>query len=247
METHVGDILRYFHLYDRYDRPGGGDPMKYLLRGRRVDLGAEYMALGASLENSHCAAHLKERATRREDDLDPQMREAMAQEADDIAFGKEPFAKEITAMWMAQNANCVCIPYLQAAQKFLAEHPLKLVETQFKVVNKVLCYVGHPDWLVQWPSPITPAWSIDGKYCLLSIKSGALPNWAGIQESLYLLADPEGFEWPDKRFNIQRAVVQFRNDGGYAFKALNDYRDFIVAEHFAAAYHDARKLNGEME
>lgn len=225
------DILRWAGAYNHYPANLNGDMA--MLRGRRVDTGAEYMLLGAKLERAHCAAHLKERATRRNDEtLSPDLRKAMIAEANMIAFGKEPDST-LTEMWIDKNKDCVCIGYLNAAAKFLREHPMTLVEAQFTVVNRKLKYAGHPDWFCQ---------NDKGFYELLSIKTGEMPSFAGLQEALYLLADPVDFTWPVDRYNIRRAVVQFRADGGYTYKPLTDYQDLRDAEILAAAYHIARRI-----
>lgn len=228
------DILRFYHCYDKY---GGviSPEVQFLamLRGSRVDKAAEFMALGAGLDAAHCAGHIVEYATRRERGTTLEQRAKEIEEANRIAFGKQTERD-----WIEANKECVCMGFLQAAAKFLAEHPLTLVAAQFEVINKKLGYIGHPDWLVKK----------HGRHELLSIKTGDLPNFAGIQEALYLLADPLEFSWPVKgRLDMTRAVVQFRADGGYTYKPLTDYRDFSDAEILAAGFHVARRINGENE
>lgn len=235
----VSELLRFYGCYARYELGRAVIAAELsMLRGRRVDLAAEYMALGATLPRAHCASHLKERATRRNDDtLSSDLRAAMIVEADEIAFNPSPVTPPIQ-QWIEKNQNCVCVGFLYAVLAFQQQHPQKLVEAQFTVINKTLRYTGHPDLLIQ---------NTKGHYELLSVKTGEMPSFAGLQEALYLLADPVDFPWPVDRYNIRRAVVQFRADGGYTYKPLNDYQDLRDAEILAAAYHIARRINGECE
>ncbi len=72
-------------------------------------------------------------------------------------------------------------PYIRSYQQFLKRHKVTILGVELKVFNKELWYAGILDRIAE----------IDGKRCLLSLKSGKHERWHSLQEVAYNMADGE--------------------------------------------------------
>jgi len=110
--------------------------------------------------------------------------------------------KDLTDEWC--YAHPECLPYLEAYNKFLMKHEVKLIKCAFEVRHRELRYTGHPDQLVM----------LDGSRTLLDIKTGGMPKptplqLASYEVALYSMNDPELGTERVRRLGLQLADSEF--------------------------------------
>lgn len=131
--------------------------------------------------------------------------------------------------WIERHQECA--GYVMAYRKFLSEHRLKLIACQFDVKHLIERYSGHPDQFCELD---------DNPFCLLSLKTGAIPLWNALQEAAYVLAMRTMAEYQGIR--IRRAVLQLKKDGKYTFRYFDDSSDFDNWTILVRAWHVKAKF-----
>jgi len=123
--------------------------------------------------------------------------------------------KAIDTDWFVRHPECV--RYIDAYVRFLIEHNFSMHSCQQEVRSERERYYGHYDQFGL----------LDGRLTMLSLKSGSIPSWAGIQEALYTMALCEQKKLP--RSSIMRQALQLKADGTYTLRAFTDPREYDEA------------------
>lgn len=112
------------------------------------------------------------------------------------------------------SLNDTIRPYVYGYQKFLTESGFMPMLTEQQIYNKTFSYCGTLDM----------TGILNDCLCLIDIKSGSIPRWAGLQTGGYLDAlKSMGADVPVKRY-----ALALKNDATYSLKELDDRNDINV-------------------
>ena len=84
--------------------------------------------------------------------------------------------KTIDPAWSDRHPEVA--PYIAGIEAFLDRHDFTLQSCEVEVKNDIYNYIGHVDWLGK----------LDGVPCIIDLKTGPMPQWAGLQLGGYLAA-----------------------------------------------------------
>lgn len=98
-------------------------------------------------------------------------------------------------------------PYLDEWIQFRADTDFELIDSEIRVFSKIPLYAGTADVLGK----------LNGKRCVIDIKTGAVPRTVGLQLAAYAHALPDK---PKHRFCLQLSA------GSYQLREYKSMRDF---------------------
>ena len=110
-------------------------------------------------------------------------------------------------------------PYVSAWLKFQRESGFEVGLIEEIVWNERLHYAGRLD----------RGGKLNGRRCVLDIKSGAIEDWTALQLAAYAMTGKDGFPL--------RVGVELRADGTYTTKEFQNVNDYRIWEALTLTYH----------